>query len=213
MRPEDIKNLEYFINRNYKKYSRESLKKEAIVKGYGSDLFDEIYKKITDLDRPSPINTTSNIKNYKKEGLVLTPLEKEKLTKILNGPRSPSKGFFAPTQIMTYSFSIILLIALGGSMFSSFSLDSFNVMDPNLDGKSSSFNIGYPWIFIYFSFYDEDLFIFKFWPFIADFILYILLAYLIDLILSNSLNVIKNSIKEDIVEEKVLEKDEPEENP
>ncbi len=191
-------NLEAFVSANYFSYSLDSLKQEAIKKGYGGDLFDRVYQRVGNAEKNRPKNLTNpktQLKDSTNKDLVLIPIEKDKLTKILKESENNLGNFFAPTQIMTYSFCIILLLALGGSMFSSFSIESFVSDAQNLEGEASSFKIGYPWIFVTFSLLEEDPFIFSFWEFLGDFILYILLSYIIDLILSNSFRAIRGSIK------------------
>jgi hypothetical protein len=191
-------NLEAFVSANYFSYSLDSLKQEAIKKGYGGDLFDRVYQRVGNSEKNRPknlTNPTTQLKDSTNKDLVLIPIEKDKLTKILKESENNLGNFFAPTQIMTYSFCIILLLALGGSMFSSFSLESFVSDAQNLEGEASSFKIGYPWIFVTFSLLEEDPFLFYFWEFLGDFILYILLSYIIDLTLSNSFRAIKGSIK------------------
>lgn len=203
------KNLESYISSNYKKYPLESLKKEATKKGYHETLFDEVYKKV--MLKEANSSQDSKTLFYKtgtseEENLVMTPIEKEKLIKLLKDSENLIRRFFEPTQIMTYAFCIIFLIAVGVSLADSFSMQSIVFSDPNISGEASFFEIGYPLVFISISFAEENPFKINFFNLIVCLSLYALIAYIIDLILSNSIRTIKKSIENDIKEEAELEK-------
>jgi len=140
-------------------------------------------------------NENRIIERCNGKDFVFVPIEREKLIKILKEVKNSWVNFFAPTQVMTFAFCIIFLLAVGGSIHNSFSMESFFLQDLGLDGKASSFEIGYPVAFIIFSMSNEVPFVFKFWVFLGNFLLYILVAYILDLVISNSCRVITKFIK------------------
>ncbi len=216
--------LREYLKKNYKSYSSDILKKEVLSKGYPLNLFEKIYLEISsikDISNSAHIqnkNTSEEgyakiIKNDKKEG-VLLPIEKYNEMKETKKTNTQS-SFFAPTQVMTYAFCAILLVTVGVSIAGSFSLKSLVYQDQGQEfvGQASFFEVGYPLVYISFSLDESDPFIFKFWNFVLDFILYLILAYLIDLALSNSYRAIKSSINHENLKEKRLEEKEMFGNP
>ncbi|MEM4330860.1 MAG: hypothetical protein QW273_02530, partial [Candidatus Pacearchaeota archaeon] len=118
------------------------------------------------------------------------PVEKEAVKEALKSPSPYS--FFRPTQVTTYAFCLILVIAVGYSIATSFSFSSFSYSGESVvyGEKSSSFKIGYPLAFIEVNASANDPFKFFLFNFLGDFILYFLLAYVIDLIFTNSIRAI-----------------------
>jgi ABC-type antimicrobial peptide transport system permease subunit len=196
--------LKNYLLENHIKYEKEILKKEAIKNGYPEELFDKIFKEIS-IKKDNTSESSEELKKTKKEGkdFFLVPIEKEKLEKALKESNNV-KSFFSPTQIMVYAFCLILLLVSGFGLANSFSFNSLSFDE--VDGMGSSFGIGYPLEFISVSMGDEVPFKFSFWNFIIVFILYLLIAYIIDLVLSNSFQAIKSSINRDKIEERVEKK-------
>jgi hypothetical protein len=193
--------LRKYLSENYLKYEKNILRQEAIKKGYSTELFDRI---LNEISLGNTDNNQEELKNIKKQkdDFVLVPIKKQELEKALKGSNNV-KNFFSPTQIMTYAFCLILLLVAGFGFANSFSLQSFSFEGG--DGVGSSFEIGYPLKFISVSIENENPFEFNFLNFVIVFILYILVAYLIDLVLSNSFKAIKDSISKDNKQEKAGE--------
>lgn len=211
--------LREYLSKNYLGYPKEVLKKEILSKGYPQSLFEKIYREVTSIKSIPNLPPVQN-SNYqgdipakivKQDGkeIVMLPIEKDKLIKAIKETNKPS-SFFAPTQVMTYAFCIILLVTIGVSIAGSFSLKSLVYQDQGQEfvGQASFFEVGYPLVYISFSLDEADPFVFRFWNFILDFFLYLILAYLIDLAVSNSYRAIKSSIKQENLKEKRLEEKE-----
>jgi len=130
-------------------------------------------------------------KEYKKEGNVSASLRR----------------FFRPTIIFEYAFAFVVLFVLAIGFF------SFPISALLSNPEEFSFEIGYPFVFI--SPFAEDNELFSFSNFIIDFLIYLLLAYLIDVSISNFYRAMKKSIKKDIktdekeIEEERLESEQP----
>lgn len=209
--------LREYISLNYKKYPLEGLRKEAEKKAYDLALFDRILNELSSKEirtRPSDTKDLGVLRSTKRDGreVVMIPVDKQHLAKVLKDSDG-SASFFAPTQIMSYTFCIILLVIVGVGLANSFSFRSFTFEDQNqgFQGKASFFEIGYPKIFIAVSMEAESPFVFNIWYFFLDFFLYLLVAYLFDLIISNSFRAIKRSIEKDNAEERAGERREKQE--
>ncbi len=141
----------------------------------------------------------SQIKDGKE--VVMIPVEKKELERVLK-EKSP-KNFFVPSSIMTYVFSLILLIASFYSLYNSFSLKNItSPPDSGVEIKSSFFEIGYPLVFISVSAIDENPLKINFFYLLVDFFIYLVVAYIIDISIRAFIFSIKENIKAVNKEEK-----------
>ncbi|MEM4181968.1 MAG: hypothetical protein QXX68_02325 [Candidatus Pacearchaeota archaeon] len=183
-----------FEEQNAKEDNKDNLKKEDILKSANPKVNFATQNKEVSNNYSSNKYPELKTKTIKGEEFVMVPVKKEDLEKALN---KKAGSFFVPTQIMTYVFCILLILAAGYSLYKSFSFSSVLSPEGEEIGKGSLFKVGYPLTFISVSALEEKPFRFNFWYFFVDFFLYIIISYIADLSIRGLILGIKTALKED----------------
>jgi large-conductance mechanosensitive channel len=177
------------------KYPLDKLKQMAISRGYSASDFDKSFElaKLQKESVQNPVKTESFPKESKS--FVWLPMKKEDLLEYQNKRKKIEKPFFMPTNFMQYALAIVLVVAFSISFAS---LNFGSLMSPSEDFV---LEIGYPLKFINIAYQGENQEMFNFQFFVLDFLIYIVLAYLLDLIIMNSYLAIKKSMADKNKEE------------
>jgi len=191
---------EYIIS-NIQNYSLEDIEKKAISSGYSEETFRKVFGSIdpslisqNNENHYESYSPSENEEPFKTNDRILVSVEKTELDKIIK--RTKKKSFFKPTKITGYTFLIIFVIVVIYSFFTSFSFGVFNLNESsNNISENILFEIGYPKIFFTIFVDGEDNFLVEWKYLVLDFLIYILISYLLDLILSNSYDYLKNRNK------------------